>query len=305
MCTFFEMNPESNYDIYSVEGIVSDKKKFEDFVYTPLDVAIKELKRRREDSELDILIKKHGFQETPGAVKGKMKAVLFRQLSTPNYETRRFLSLVHLTEELDPLMWEFYDDKFTSNNEWKHSLGKVKFFFGMGKKGGSKIDNVNVIEFNESVGKPIKDVKTVWGQRLVDFHHELFYKTYKGINKDAFFDASGWFRNNGVSASGYYSPFLSLFVRDAILFENFTLNNKELSFTKDVFLPAFIEVYRKTGCKPLIVALEPTELEDEQFWMCHPSESKKFVDYKLRKTHLSGVYNYAHLKRVVMSWFKV
>jgi len=72
-------------------------------------------------------------------------------------------------------------------------------------------------------------------------------------------------------ADKYYTPFTALFIKDAILFENFMLDSKEISFTKDIFLSAFIEVYRKTGCKPLIVALEPTDIEGDEFWPCHPN----------------------------------
>ena len=59
------------------------------------------------------------------------------------------------------------------------------------------------------------------------------------------------------------------------------LDVKELSFTKEVFLPAFIEVIRITGVKPLIVALSPTDIEGDNFWMCHPHESEIHVKEKL------------------------
>ena len=80
----------------------------------------------------------------------------------------------------------------------------------------------------------------------------------------------------------WLGSFLGLFLQNAILFENFILDYKELEFTKEVFLPAFIEIYKRFGIKPLIVALEPTNLEWEIFWMCHPFESKKVVDGRLK-----------------------
>lgn len=272
------MNPL--YRIEDIDLLLSDRKKFEEFVYTSLPDAIKEIELRKEDEGLTESVGKL-VSEIPEPLKKGPKAVLFRQLATPNYEVRRFVSIIDLIDNLKPLFWEYHSDKFTSNNEWKHSLGKLKFFAGIGKKNGVKLETVNVIEFNDYVGKKIAEVKTFFGQSLIDFHHDLFDKTYTNFVEKEFFDASVWFSQNGGSASDYYEPFLSLFVKNAILFENFILDVKELSFTREVFLPAFIRVYEKTGKKPIIVALEPTELEDDVFWLCHPIESRVVVQKNL------------------------
>ncbi len=273
------MKTKPEYGVEDIDALISDRKKFEDFVYTPVGEAVVELKNRGNDRELAKKIS-NLVESIPEPLRKKPKAVLFRQLATPNYEVRRFVSIVDLIDGLDPLFWEYYNDKFTSNNEWKHSLGKLMFFCGFGKKNGIKIENENVIEFNQFVGKKISEVKTLWGQSLVEFHHNLFESTYESFTQKEFFDASDWFRENGSMAKDYYKPLITLFVQNAILFENFILDVKELSFTRDVFLPAFIKTFEDTGYKPLIVALEPTELEDDVFWLCHPVDSKKVVDDK-------------------------
>jgi hypothetical protein len=59
------------------------------------------------------------------------------------------------------------------------------------------------------------------------------------------------------------------------------LDVKELTFTKEVFLPAFLRIFNETGKKPMIIALEPTEIESEVFWMCHPAETMSLVEDKL------------------------
>jgi hypothetical protein len=46
-------------------------------------------------------------------------------------------------------------------------------------------------------------------------------------------------------------------------------------------LPAFIHVYEETGLKPLIVALEPTDTEDDEYWISYPHEEKSFIAEKL------------------------
>ena len=105
---------------------------------------------------------------------------------------------------------------------------------------------------------------------------------YKNKNKDMiFFDASNWFLKSGGNAKEYYKNFLTLFVSHGILLENFMLDVKELTFTENIFLPAFMQVLRETGKKPLIIALEPTEIESNIFWMCHPQDTKRFVESKI------------------------
>ena len=60
--------------------------------------------------------------DIPEILKNNKKyAVLFRQIATPNYETKRFIALAK-ENNLCPVIFEYHNDKFTSNNEFKHSL---------------------------------------------------------------------------------------------------------------------------------------------------------------------------------------
>jgi len=264
-----------------IEKLVNDRTAFNAFVYTPLSVALAEIEKRERDIELSDKLTQILPQNTPDFLKNERSIVLFRQLIAANYETRRFLSLVDAIEGVRPLLWEYTEDKFTSNNEYKHSLGKLLFFMGRGKKGGQIIDRTTVVDFNESNGKKISEVKTVWGESLIDFHRALLHKDYRAIHESSFFDASEWFNSAGKSAANYYSKFLCLFARNNILFENFMLDEKEIFFTKEVFLPAFLEAMKLTGYKPLIVALEPTDIEGDMFWMCLPDTAKDFVNNRM------------------------
>lgn len=264
-----------------IEGLVSDREKFNAFVYMPVDEAIKELEKRQAEN-FESKIEKYLPIGTPEILKKKKFAVMFRQLVTPNYESRRFIHLIDALDNFTPMFFEYSEDKYTDNNEWKYYLGKMLFYSGKGKNGGEKISNMNIIDFNTSRGKKINAVKTIWGQNLVDFHHEFFRETYINKNKEiVLFDASEWFSKSGGSAKEYYKNFLALFVSHGILFENFMIDVKELEFTKNIFLPAFIKVLNETGKKPLIVALEPTKIESSLFWMCHPSDTKEFVNSKI------------------------
>lgn len=264
----------SSEDERLVESLVSDKEAFNTYVYTSLADAVTQLKERSKIPNASLT------EIVPDQMLKKKRAVLFRQILTSNYESRRFLNLVEASE-LEPLFYEYYGDKFTSNNDYKHSLGRMFFFKGIGKNGGTQIHSRTVLDFNTANGKKICDLKTLWGESLIDFHHSLFKSCFMNLPEEDFFDASAWFKAHGESADKYYELFLSLFVQHAILFEDFMLNEKELSFTKDIFLPAFISVEKKTGKKPLIVSLEPTQIEDARFWLCHPFDNLEIVDKKL------------------------
>ncbi len=266
-----------------IDALVADRQAFSKFVYTPLRAALEERKKRRSDREIERKIAEFLHGDIPVFLSEKtLKAVLFRQVATPNYEVRRFLHLVEGIGGLEPVLWEYYEDKFTSNNSWKYTLGKIPFFMGQKQNAPQRIERIRIIDFDRYDGKKLSRVKTIWGQPLVEFHHKLFEHTYISLPDGYFFDSSGWSAKHGDTAAHYYAPFLSLFVKHALLFENFMLDEKELSFSKEVFLPAFIEVYRRTGRKPLIVCLEPTEIEGEEYWLCHPHASKAFVEEQSR-----------------------
>ena len=267
-----------------IEKLVADRAAFNSLVYTSIDDAIEELKNRWEDKDLAQKILKYTNKNIPKPLMQGFCAVLFRQVVTPNYELRRFMAVPD-TYDLKPVFWEYHNDKFTSNNPIKHSLGKIPVCSGIGKKGGKKISYETIIDFNNSNGKKLKEVETLWGESLISFHHRLLAlvvpESYKYL-----FDASPWFAKNKNLAHEYYKNYIALFVRNAILFENFVLKEEdELEFTKKVFLPAFFEAWRVLGRKPLIVALEPTSIEDDIFWFCHPHNTVDLLVPKKDSLH--------------------
>ncbi len=252
-----------------LERLIEDRAAFNDFVYTPVEEALEELGRRWKDPAIPDL------SFVPPSMQKGFTGVLFRQLVTSNYEVRRFVSILD-SLNLEMLFWEYLEDKFTSNNEWKHSLGRLLFYKGKSASGDPIIEAKTIVDFAHFDGAKLSSVETLWGQNLVEFHHEFIEKRFRNVHH-TFFDASTWCKENGGGSEGYYRPYLSLFIKYGILFENFMLDSKEIAFTRKVFLPAFIEVYKKTGHKPLVVSLEPTDIEGDRFWLCHPYEDKEFV----------------------------
>lgn len=257
-----------------INRLVTDREAFNAFVYTPIDEAMKELSRRWNDPSIPTP------ENIPECMKNGNKGVLFRQVVTSNYEVRRFISIMDSLSTLDLLFWEYLDDKFTSNNEWKHALGKLLFYKGRSSKNEPLITGKTIVDFAHFDGHKLSDVETLWGEKLVDFHHEFVEQRFRCISH-TYFDASEWCRENGGRPGEYYKPYLGLFVKHGILFDNFMLDTKEVGFTRDAFLPAFLEAYERSGHKPLVVSLEPTEIEGDRFWMCHPHEDIEFVTQRL------------------------
>ena len=269
-------------DIPDIATLLADRDAFNDFVYTPFSEALTELQKRRSDPQIEKHIIKLLNADIPEPFLKNPRIVLLRYLITPNYEILRFLHIASEVEGLNPLLCEFPRDKFVPSNTSKKLLGKLTFFMGWNHDGKLNAERLKVIDFESSNNKSIADITTTFGQSLPDFHHELFARIYPHLKSEDTFDVSAWYASHGPRAVKFYLPLLLLFVYHGILFENFVLQDKEESpFIKDIFLPAFIEAFKLTGHKPLIVAFEPTDIEGDKYWLCYPPEGKKFVEEKL------------------------
>lgn len=252
-------------------------------IYSSLSEAIQALEKRRDNKKLREEINNFlGNRRVPDIIsKNKsIPAVLFRQLASPNYEMSRFLALAELGD-FTPVVWEYLDDKYVTLNSEKYSLGKMSFYHGINKQGTLVVTKLKIVDFPKYDGKKISDVKTIWGETLADFHHSLLPQLYEGKVNYALFDASKWFQESGNNANHYYDYFLSLFIRNALLFENFLIDGTERQFTERVVIPAFERVYNRFKVKPLIIALDPTEVEGDHFWRCYPPTLEPLVKAKI------------------------
>ncbi len=257
--------------------ITSDRNIFNQIVYTPLSEALRLLDERRKDPVLMAKVDKFLKGNVPDIFKNNKCGILSRHIATPNNESRRFISIAK-ESGLYPVFFEYHDDKFVPKNDFKYSLGKLTLNHGVGKNGGQKNEFFNIIDFNTSNGKKIRDIKTLWSEPLVDFHKKLFtVLDYK--NTDVLlYDASGWFKDNGGKAVDYYTNLLLMFTCYGILFENFLISKStEGDFTKEIVLPSIEKVMNLVGVKPLIVPLEPLDLETEDFWLNHLSKIRESI----------------------------
>lgn len=260
------------------ETIMNDRNLFNQVVYTPMSDALRLLADRRNDPELVAKIRSLLHDSIPDVLeKNTNCAVHFRQVATPNQENKYFVSL-SLDHGLQPVFFEFIEDKFTSNNEYKHSLGQLRVHNGINKNGDYKRELVTIVDFNKYNGKKLKEVVTLWEEPLMDFHKRLF--NIYGEQKDGmiFYDASEWFKENGGSALGYYENFFLLFICNGILFENFLTLGTEGEFSKKIVLPAIEKVYNLTGLKPLIVPIPPMDIEEDEHWISYDPHIKEFLN---------------------------
>lgn len=267
-----------------IDDLMCNRQYFNAFVYTHIEQAVKELEFRKVDENISQFVDANLPMGVPAVFKNERNAVLARQLASPNFEFMKFSNVADKLNGFTKIVMEMHKDKFTpADNLTKYHLGKI--VFNNSRMQHDSNNSIMTVDFNEYGGKKISEVKTVWGQGFVDFHHELLqYSINNKLNSETTqFDASDWVSKLGTSASEYYAKFLSLFLQNGILFENFLLKEKaEQTFTREVFLPAFIKIIKETGVKPLIVSYLPIETEGNNFWNYYPDEYFEFINHKLQ-----------------------
>ncbi len=262
------------------EKIMSDRKLFNKTVYTPLSQALKILEERRQDKDLKAKIEKLLNNNIPEPLMREGKhGVQFRHVATPNHDTRWFIELTK-GHGLNTVFFEYHGDKFTPNNDFKHSLGQLHIHNNLNKKGENIEHKITIVDFNKYNGHTLKDVMTLWSEPLVAFHRQLFEVCGYSEKDFCFFDSSQWFEDNGDMATKYYTNMLLMFTCHGILFENYLLTGTEGDFTKNIFLPAFEKAQSLAGVKPLIVPIPPMDNEDDSHWISYKQEIKTFIAQK-------------------------
>ncbi|MFA6301045.1 MAG: hypothetical protein WC609_01700 [Candidatus Paceibacterota bacterium] len=268
-------------EIGNYKKITSDRNLFNQVVYTPLSDAVRLLNERQKDPVLMARVKKLLNGNIPEVFREKKCAIMARQLATPNYENIRFINLANEVG-LHPVFLEYFDDKFTSVNKYKHSLGKLHIQNKIDKNGDRCVEKISIIDFGKADGKKLREIKTLWGEPLVDFHKKLF-ELHK-LKDFSFFEETDWYKKGNEKPIEFYVRFFLLVTCFGILFENFLLLKEgiEGEFTRDVVLPALEKVINLTGVKPLIVPIESMDLETADFWYYHSPVIKSSIKNYLK-----------------------
>jgi hypothetical protein len=251
---------------------------------TPLPDAIAELHRRRTDPKLREAVRAFLGDDVPDYCCDEPILYLARHIATPNFETCRFR---HLTAEtgMKTVIGQDTNDLFVSRNPLKRALGRLPIYLGKtGEGGAERFQKVSIIDFNSSDGKPFKDVRTLWGQSLAEFHTELSHQFLQGELQIV--DDADWISRNGRgNLLEHYKRFLALFIVDGILFEDYLAEDRdERAFIRNVLRPAFAHIERKFGVAPLITHLTTTTIESEMFWYAYPKEVLDVVNTKMKNS---------------------
>jgi len=245
--------------------------------YTSLSVAKKEIWRRRKDEKLRKKVENF-IKEFPDFLADDPKAVLARQIATPNFELYRFLSESKKTG-LEQVCAEYLDDKFSSGNKIKYHLCKMYFYDGKGKNGGGRINVKTIVNFNKIEHKELKNIETYWGENLVNFHHRILNDATGLDLSNKIKDASCWVNKISGQAKDYYPQFLALFVCNGILFENFLIkgDKEEANLTAKIVIPSFNKIVKYFGVKPLITNLLPLNDATDSTWFYYPKPFEKIA----------------------------
>ena len=266
------------------ESLLADPDLYESFIYSDLEDARQQLQLRKNDSALDAYLQKVLPNGPPDPMKENPCTVLFRHVATPNFEAQRFEMLASMAPDLDPVILEYSKDMFTNRNGWKFAMVKLRFDNGLSKTNERIVQFKTILNINASNTKEIYSLKTYWGESLIDFHHQWFDSVMEDI-ASKHVDISIWLKHFGPTAKDYYKSFLALFLKHGILFEYFLLHGEEEPFTKEIILPALLEIYKETGYRPLIVRLQPKWSEGDSFWLSYPFFYRGFIDEKAAMPH--------------------
>jgi len=241
-------------------------------IYTPLSVAKEEIWRRWNDKELRKKVEEFLGGDVPEVLKDEPRSFLVRQITSPDLEFECFLELAKLIN-LKQLFVEYSNDKFVSSNPDKYYRCNLYFYKGEGKNGGYKVKSRKIIDFDKYDGELIKNIKTIQGYNLLDFHHKLTDNTHP-LTTNCILDVSDWIKKNGNTANKYYVKYLAWFICYGVLFENFNGNESERKFTSEIILPAINKLQNMFGLKPLIVPLIPIEDEASTYWRYYPEKAE-------------------------------
>lgn len=251
--------------------------------YTPLEEAVVEIKKRREDKELIQKVYDYLQGDIPEHFNRKQPILyLARHIATPNYEALRFVELSK-PFKLPMVIGQDRKGKFVSHNELKRSLGKLPVTKGMSSRQDEIVENLTVVNFTLAQGKAFNEIKTIHGKDLTEFHNSFFKHIYP--NEVKIVDESEWIdRNHRDNLKEQYKKMLALTILHGIMFESFPENENEI--VQSAVGPAFEEIFKTFGLKPLIFEHIDPQKELLRDWNGYPS-----ILYQFFKNDLSNKSN--------------
>lgn len=240
-------------------------------IYTDIEKAKTEIQKRWNNPELRKKVESY-LGEIPEIFFNGPHAILFRNIMTPDHEFFHFLKLASEVK-LKPLVLEYTEDKFSTRNEDKLCLTKMAIFEKRNKRNEAIYHYNKIVDLKEFENVCFSKIKTLTGESLVDFHHNLMEKNM--TEKIPSHDMSNWITHNGNHAQDYYKRILAFFICHGVLFESFVTDQSEKEFEERVTLPAIKHIEEVFGLKPIIVRLLPDT--EDAYWWCHPNDVENYI----------------------------
>ncbi len=252
-------------------------------IYTPIEEAGEIIRQRWADEKLRKAVEEKLKGDIPEILKDGPVGIIWRHIGTPDGEFKRFLDLCEKAE-LKPVCFEYKEDKFITRNFTKMGLVSLPFCVGLNKNSKNIIKKEKIIDFKEIERKNLRicDVKTIWGENLVDFHH-FFLQTVFPVMKSRVIDMSQFYKKRG-KVMEFYPGIITFAISHGVFFEDFDLLESEMDFTKSIVIPSIKEVENYFEVKPIIVKISNAgEHERDPYWWCYSKESKVVMDSHIKK----------------------
>lgn len=228
-------------------------------LFLPMGEALKELRARRADAGLLRRVLEWPLPPPLGGMRTEPGLMMVRSVFSADLEMERFVSLA-AGLGFRPWCLEMPGDRFVSFNADKHCRGKLVF------RWGQHLRSLRIMDFGRYDGRRIKDIRTLSGLPLVEYHRRLL-EVAAVTGQVRFADVTEWMCG-GRSRWAGYEQLLMLAVRDGILVENFRASDaEEQRLVVERVMPAVAEVKRRLGVPPLVVRLyAPQEEDDPSCW---------------------------------------
>lgn len=250
-------------------------------IYTPIEEAGDLIRKRWADTELRKKVEKE-YRRVFFPFENRPFGVIGRHIGTPDREFERFLKLCNKAG-VDPYCFEQTEDKFTAKNFTKYALTSLPFSLGLNRNLKNIVKNEKIIDFNGAEGKKLSELKTLWGEGLVSFHH-FFLQEIFPVMKGRLVDTSNWFLGSSDRVKCYYELVFTLAVSNSILFEDFDLLKEENNFVAKTVIPIFNEIRDRFGVKPIIVKISNVgEHESDPYWYSYSEKLKEVMDTHIKK----------------------
>ena len=251
--------------------LCDDKESRIDSLFLQAEEALKILKLRRQDQQLKAAVEHFLSDDIPDCMVNTTEPALYfpRHIATPSFETIHVMALANRLG-MKLFIGQDTKGKFVTHNELKLPLGKLRFTVGQNKQGADITEYRTVVDFKNSVGRPLSEVSTIVGFSLPELHGELLKPWLR--EEIIVFDESAWIDKWArTDVIQQYKRMFAFACYHSIMVEWFT--KSEFDFALDVMVPAFRFVENSIGVRPLMIAPVERHLDRERDWNAYPVEA--------------------------------